>query len=165
MKCREVEDRVQCQIFFTHQRPGETRVFVEACYKALPRWSSSRQSNESTVDSPCTSLELTIWNLKKTRAGRRCGNSADLQKTQESKRLLGFRTETQLRNHRGALPRRWAVPSAHARTKKDTRNPKWKNLTEEQIRKDLRDVFWRKGLPQRSIRRSYNPTNEEAATP
>ena len=53
----------------------------------------------------------------------------------------------------------------HARTKKDTRNPTWKNLTEEQIRKDLRDVFSRKGLLQRSLRRSYNPTNEEAATP
>ena len=32
---------------------------VEACYKALPRRARSRQSNEPTVDSPCTYLEFT----------------------------------------------------------------------------------------------------------
>ena len=35
-------------------------VLVEACYKALPRVSKSRQSNESTVDSSCTSLTFAI---------------------------------------------------------------------------------------------------------
>ena len=31
-------------------------VRVEACYKAFPRRSSSRQSNDSAVDSSCTSM-------------------------------------------------------------------------------------------------------------
>ena len=34
-------------------------VLVEACYKALPSSTRSRQGNESTVDSSCTSLEIT----------------------------------------------------------------------------------------------------------
>ena len=41
-------------------------VLVVACYKAQPRGSKSRQSNESTVDSSCTSLESTKLALKNT---------------------------------------------------------------------------------------------------
>ena len=57
--------------------------------------------------------------LKSTQRGRKlCRNT-------KSKRLLGFRKETQLRNDRGARPRGRAVPTAPARTR-IPRNPTWK---------------------------------------
>ena len=56
MTLSKIEDRVRCPNVERHQTPGET-CFV--WYRALPRRSRSRQSNESAVGSSCASLEFT----------------------------------------------------------------------------------------------------------
>ena len=57
----KIEDRVQSQICFLNIKDQARYVaLVEAFYKAPPKKSRSRQSNGSTVDSSCTSLEFTI---------------------------------------------------------------------------------------------------------
>ena len=59
-------------------------VLVVVCYKALPRRSRSRQNNESTVASSCTSLEFTSYHSK----GSMSWEIGRITKTQKSRRLL-----------------------------------------------------------------------------
>ena len=50
-------------------------------------------------------------------------------------------------------------------TNKDTSNPTWNNLTEQQIRNGFTSLLLTSGFTTETHTRSYNPTKEEAATP
>ena len=100
---------VLMQSMFQIERPGETSCSCVSILQALPRRSKCTQSNQRSI------LHVRRWNsqvgIEKYQRGRKlCRNT-------KSKRLLGFRKETQLRNDRGALPRGRAVPNAPARTR------------------------------------------------
>ena len=62
-------------VFLAYQAKHSAAVVV--CYKALPKISTSRQSNESLGGSSCTVPGSHDLALKKTRRGRRYGNSAE----------------------------------------------------------------------------------------
>ena len=136
---------------------------AEACYKALPRRSRSRQSNESTVDSSCTSMEFTIKRARML-------NGVDVMETLKNHKHL--RTQeitwvpqrTKLRNDRGAPPRRRAVSNAHAPTKLHA-IPTWRKLTNFRMEHGCTSLLRKNGLTTGTNTRSYNPTKEEVATP
>ena len=131
-------------------RPGETFRICEACYKAIPRRSRSRQSNESTVESSCASFEHHMLAFDECSKGSTWWKICRITKNQKSKRLIEFREDALLRKDRGALHRGRAESKAHARTTiHAVRHGRiWQN---SQCKEEWRSCPWGKGVLQRSI--------------
>ena len=112
---------------------------VVVCCRASPPRSRSRQSNESAVDSSCTSLTVekytigsTLWKIWR------------IAKSQKSNRWARFREEAPLRSSRGAPTSTTSnVKKAHARTR---------------IRADRHGRIWQTGAGKEGI---YAATPEE----
>ena len=87
-----------------------------------------------------------------------------IRKTQESKRLFEFRKEAQLRKDRGALPRVRAASNTHARTGTHAirHGIMWQN---SKVTNGFTSRLLTNGLATEANTRSFNPMNEEAATP
>ena len=56
----KIEDSVQCQKCSRYRDQANMFAAVVVCYRALPKRSRSKQSNESAVDSSCTSVAFMI---------------------------------------------------------------------------------------------------------
>ena len=77
-------------------------VVVVVCYRALPKRSRSRQTNQQSIQHVRDIPNLALKKNQKRPTPWKIGRIA---KTQKSMRLRRFRSEAPLRNDRGALPR------------------------------------------------------------
>ena len=125
----------------------------------------SRQSNESTVGSSCTSLEFTICLvLMKIQRCRRCGNSAESQQLERAREHLNS-----ARKHHGeTIVERHLEDEQHQMQMHEQgyTSPTWKNV--DRMGSVNTAITWPllpKGLTTETNTRSCNTNKEEAATP